>query len=87
MQKIVKIMLGNKAEEIGNIPLSNDTIQRILHLSDNIEENVVAKIPKKLLALQINELTDISNYIRATKGQGTFGILTTCLEKHSFWGD
>lgn len=63
-KKMVKIMLGDKAEqEISRIPLSNNTIQRrILDLSDNIEESVISKFQSSLFALQIDESTDISNH-------------------------
>jgi len=63
-KKMVKIMLGDKAEqEIIKIPLSNNTIQRrILDLSDNIEESVISKFQNSLFALQIDESTDISNH-------------------------
>ena len=63
-KRMVKIMLGDKAEqEISKIPLSNNTIQRrILDLSDNIEESVISKFQNSLFALQIDESTDISNH-------------------------
>ena len=63
-KKIVRIMLGDKAEqEIGKIPLSNNTIQRrILDLSDNIEQSVMAKLQNCLFAIQVDESTDISNH-------------------------
>ena len=57
-------MLGNKAEErISKIPPSNNIAQRrIITMSDNIEEDIIAKLQMKLFALQIDEFTDISNY-------------------------
>ena len=63
-KRMVKIMLGDKAEqEISKIPLSNNTIQRrILDLSDNIVESVISKFQNSLFALQIDESTDISNH-------------------------
>ena len=63
-RKMVKIMLGDKAEqEISKIPFSKNTIQQmILDLSDNIEESVISKFQKSLFALQIDESTDISNH-------------------------
>jgi len=57
-------MLDDKAEqEISKIPLSNYTIQRrIIDFSDNIEQNVMAKLKNCQFTLQINESTDISNH-------------------------
>ena len=57
-RKIVKIILGDKAEqEIRKIPLSTYTIQRrIVDLSVNIEENVQTKLQSTLeFALQVDE--------------------------------
>jgi len=50
MPKMVKVTLGYKAEqEISKIPLSNYTIQRrIIDLSDNIEQSVMAKLVSSL---------------------------------------
>ena len=64
LKKMVKIMLGDKVErEVSKIPFLNNTIQqRILDLSDNIEESVISKFQKSLFALQIGESTDISNH-------------------------
>jgi len=63
-QKMVKVMLDDKAEqEINKIPLSNYNIQRrIIDFSDNIEQNVMAKLKNCQFTLQINESTDISNH-------------------------
>jgi len=60
---MVKVMLGDKAEQdISKIPLSNNTIQRrIISLSDNIEQSVLAKLKNCQFALQIDE-SDISNH-------------------------
>ena len=60
---MVKIMLVDKAEkEINKISLLNNTIQhRIVDLSENIEESVMAKLQNNIFALQIDESTDISN--------------------------
>ena len=65
-QKMVEILVGNKNDvEISKFPLSNNTIQRtILTIADTIEESVIAKLRKTLFVLQINEFTDISNYLR-----------------------
>jgi len=61
---MVKVMLDDKAEqEISKIPLSKYTIQRrIIDFSDNIEQNVMAKLKNCQFTLQINESTDISNH-------------------------
>jgi len=50
MPKMVKVTLGDKAEqEIRKIPLSNYTIQRrIIDLSDNIEQSAMAKLVSSL---------------------------------------
>jgi len=50
MPKMVKVTLGDKAEqEISKIPLSNYTIQRrIIDLSDNIEQSLMAKLVRSL---------------------------------------
>jgi len=57
-------MFDDKAEqEISKIPVSNYTIQRrIIDFSDNIEQNVIAKLKNCQFTLQINESTDISNH-------------------------
>ena len=50
-------------KELSKISLSNNTIQqKILDLSDNIEESVISKFQKSLFALQIDEFTEISNH-------------------------
>ena len=63
-QKLVKVMLGDKAEQdISKIPLSNSTIQkRIINLSDNIEQSVMAELKNCQSARQIDESIDISNH-------------------------
>ena len=50
------------ASELRKIPLSDNTISRRIHgMSENIECNIKSKILKhKLLALQIDESTDIT---------------------------
>ena len=62
-QQIVRIMFGEEAEsELSKIPLSDNTTSRRIHgMSENIECNIKSKILKhKLLALQIDESTDIT---------------------------
>ena len=63
-QKMVKVMLGDKAEQdISKIPFSNSTIQkRIINLSDNIEQSVMAELKNCQSARQIDESIDISNH-------------------------
>ena len=63
-QQMVKVMLDDKAEqEISKSPLSNYTVQRrITDFSDNIEQNVMAKLKNCQFTLQINESTDISDH-------------------------
>ena len=56
-------MFGEEAaSELRKIPLSDNTISRCIHaMSENIECNIKSKILKhKLLALQIDESTDIT---------------------------
>jgi len=50
MPKMVKVTLGDKAEqEISKIPLSNYTITILfIDLSDNIEQSVMAKLVSSL---------------------------------------
>jgi len=50
MPKMVKVTLGDKAEqEISKILISNYTVQRrIIDLSDNIAQNVKAKLISSL---------------------------------------
>ena len=57
-------MLGDKAEQdISKIPLSNSTIQRrIINLSGNIGQSVLAEFKNCQFALQIDESIDISNH-------------------------
>ena len=57
-------MLGDKAEQdISKIPFSNSTIQRrIINLSGNIEQSVMAELKNCQFALQIDESSDISNH-------------------------
>ena len=64
MLKLVKIMLGDQAEkEIDKIPPSNNTNQRrIVDLSENIEERVIAKHQNNIFAQQIDESTDVNNH-------------------------
>jgi len=63
-QKIVKVILGDKAEQdISKIPLSNSTIQKIIiNLSDNIEQSVMAELKDRQFARQIDGSIDISNH-------------------------
>ena len=63
-KKTVKVTLDDKAEqEISKIPLSNYTLQRsIIDFSDNIEQNIMAKLKHCQFTLQISESTDISNH-------------------------
>ena len=63
-QKMVKVMLGDKAEQdISKIPFSNSTIQRrIINLSGNIEQSVMAELKNCQFGLQIDESIDISNH-------------------------
>jgi len=58
MPKNGKVMLDDKAEqEISTILLSNYTIQRrIIDFSDNIEQNLMAKLKNCQFTLQINNL-------------------------------
>jgi len=67
-------MLDDKAEqEISKIPLSKYTIQRrIIDFSDNIEQNVMAKLKNCQFTLQINESTNISNHAQL------FACICTC---------
>jgi len=63
-RKMVETMLGDETEkEIKKIPLSNDTVQRlILALSADIEENVCCnKLKNSIFALQVDESMDITN--------------------------
>ena len=63
-QKMVKVMLGDKAEQdISKIPLANSTIERrIINLSGNIGQSVLAEFKNCQFALQIDESIDISNH-------------------------
>ena len=63
-QKMAKVMLGDKAEQdISKIPFSNSTIQRrIINLSGNIEQSVMAELKNYQFALHIDEFIDVSKH-------------------------
>lgn len=62
-KEIVDVMFGKEAaEQISNIPLSNDTVRRrIITMSEDIVKNVNEILQKdKEFALQLDESTDVS---------------------------
>ena len=88
-RKIVKIILGDKAEQkIRKISLSKNTIQRsIVDLSVNIKESVQTKLQSTLgFALQVDESTDISGkpqlpaFIRFIDGNQIINQFLCCKE-------
>ncbi|XP_060868637.1 SCAN domain-containing protein 3-like [Metopolophium dirhodum] len=70
-------MLGVEAEkEIIKIPLSDSTIsRRIIHISEDIEEQVIEVIKSgELFALQVDESTDIK-LSGTTTGRDVFDVI------------
>ena len=62
--KTARIVVGEESKmKLQQIPLSNDSVQRIIvELSDNIKEQVIAEIKNSqfgLVSIQLDEITDV----------------------------